>query len=293
MIIHISKYATTLQYVFMTPCSCKVHSVFDNTINVQYNERLLTLNHRDSPMTPMSINLDVSAQAFQSFQIKQHDFVMLSKEGIQIANDWFVRGQHQEIDLSYSRFEGSLDDDSLIILKENIFSFMMSTSTKGVLLSSLKYIFNIDQKDDTFLGNYVINMLMEIEAAKQPDLIVDKIASLLGLGEGLTPSGDDFICGVLAMWCYLSNEPTLDQMYKQLSQKVKQSVNKTTTVSKDYLLYATEGLFNEYVMNLFIEHRKNQPYLKYLHKISTLGHSSGTDFLVGMYFGLKTGGIQK
>ncbi len=291
MIIQVYKYSASLQPLLKVPTKCEIHSIFDSTINIQCQDRLISLSHKDAPLTPMGINLDCVKEDFASLNVKKEDEIRVDDKGLVLNNQRWVTLNDQTVDLSYPVYGDDIDHQELILLKVNIDSLLLSTPQKGVLLNVWRYLYYDYPKDSTLFGTYLSDSLIRIKQENDPIKLVQYISDLLGAGEGLTPSGDDFICGVLAIWTYLSNKQEINDLKSQLSDQVKAKAHKTTSVSKEYLLFASEGLFNEYVCSCFKKHKTHQPYLQYLHKISTLGHSSGTDFLVGMYFGLEKGGI--
>ena len=291
MIIQVHKYAASLQSLLNAPTKCEVHSIFDNTINIVCHDRLMTLSHKDAPLTPMSINFDCSKAEFAALNIKKEDEILVDAKGLYLSDQRLVHLSNQAIDLSYPVYDNDLEHDELIMFKVSLDSLLLSTPLKGVLLNGWRHLYYDYPKDTTFFGTYLTESLLKIKNESNLVKQVHHISDLLGAGEGLTPSGDDFICGVLAIFAYLSNDQKISELKTRLSEQIKQNAHKTTRVSKEYLLYASDGLFNEYVSDCFIKHKTQQPYLQYLHKISTLGHSSGTDFLVGMYFGLEIGGI--
>ncbi len=291
MIIQIFKYSASLQTLLSKPTTCEIHSIFDSTINVRCQHKLIALSHKTAPLTPMSINLDCSASAFEALNIKKEDDVFLDDNGLFLNNQRLFDFVNQAIDLSYPVYQKEIDDEELILLKANIDALLLSTSSKGLLLNCWRTLFYNYPKESSFLQSYLYDSLVDIKQESNLRKQARKISNLIGAGEGLTPSGDDFICGILAIFTYLSHDEKISERKELVSKQVKKNAHKTTDVSKEYLLYASDGLFNEYVSKCFNEHTHNQPYLQYLHKISTLGHSSGTDFLVGMYFGLEIGGI--
>jgi len=115
---------------------------------------------------------------------------------------------------------------------------------------------------------------------------------IVGLGLGLTPSGDDVLVGFLASHKILSSN-----FWKQLNGSslnntlVQIAVSKTTPVASEFLRYALDGIFSDTLYHVF----EALP-TKSSHKTDTLsiqefinwGHTSGTDTLVGVVLGLST-----
>ena len=122
---------------------------------------------------------------------------------------------------------------------------------------------------------------------KQND--VDKtreiLTGFLGMGQGLTPSGDDLIIGVLLVlnrW-----QDTLFPAYElhKLNQSIISAANqKTTTISENLIACAAQGSADErliYVADaIFTSDEHDQA--KCVSYLLELGNSSGVDSLVGM-----------
>lgn len=106
------------------------------------------------------------------------------------------------------------------------------------------------------------------------------LTDYLGRGQGLTPSGDDFIVGLyLVSFC----NTKVKELIKELEQVDFKEY--TTTISAEYLNAAKEGHFNPDLLELLA--CKNMNKFKYLiNTILDIGHSSGRDTLEGVLVGL-------
>jgi len=106
------------------------------------------------------------------------------------------------------------------------------------------------------------------------------VSALLGLGPGLTPSGDDFLGGMLIA-LYVCGEKSV---HKQLFTQVKSLLNSTGPVSRAHLKAAAlgEGSHSLHqVLNMLLEGNETQlePGIDAINKI---GHTSGWDALAGV-----------
>ena len=111
---------------------------------------------------------------------------------------------------------------------------------------------------------------------------------LLGLGPGLTPSGDDLIAGVLVVLNMLGNKQGVVQMRHMLDHHLDE---RTGPLSAAHLEMAALGMAAEavhealaaLVCGTLSDQRET------LASLSRIGHSSGWDVLVGMVTTLKAG----
>lgn len=111
---------------------------------------------------------------------------------------------------------------------------------------------------------------------------------MLGLGPGLTPSGDDFIVGYLAA-SYAFSDSNGQKKLHEIDQRLRPHLQMmTTNVSGHYLSKALQGEFVESLISLmtsFIiyDHYKTENYIT--DAISNHGHSSGLDCCFGVLVG--------
>ena len=105
-----------------------------------------------------------------------------------------------------------------------------------------------------------------------------KLSELIGLGIGLTPSGDDFLCGVLAGLHIQGKE--FSEFAYCLRDYIQKNLNRTNKISAAFLSCAVEGHFSHAVNELW-NNPSSEQISEMFHRI---GHSSGMDTLCGIYF---------
>lgn len=113
---------------------------------------------------------------------------------------------------------------------------------------------------------------------------------LIGLGGGLTPSGDDF-CAALITIINMPGSPFAEN-YRQLGYRLADSARRQTTViSQDMLELAAYGQARENVIALLREVSGGSAALieAAVMKVLQYGSLSGTDWAVGLTAGLELG----
>ncbi len=103
--------------------------------------------------------------------------------------------------------------------------------------------------------------------------------NLVGLGEGLTPSGDDFLCGMLAA-CYIIDSDSARCLRFALIAKLSENLFKTNDISAAFLRCSMEGQFGQAIIKLACGADKQTV----VQSFSAIGHSSGADTLSGLVF---------
>ena len=111
----------------------------------------------------------------------------------------------------------------------------------------------------------------------------DAVRGLVGLGHGLTPSGDDMLCGMLYCLHYNKWIKNGKEAASLLSHAVTEALAYTNTVSRRYLLAAAEGEYFSAVAELAEALSKNSDALPAsLSRLLEIGSSSGADIATGM-----------
>ena len=109
-----------------------------------------------------------------------------------------------------------------------------------------------------------------------------QLAALLGLGIGLTPSGDDFLCGMLAGSILAGRQR--EPFFLALRAEIAAGLSQTNDISAAFLQCALDGQFSEPVLAL----TKPEPEAaRIAESFSKIGHSSGFDTLCGIVFCLR------
>lgn len=114
--------------------------------------------------------------------------------------------------------------------------------------------------------------------------------SLLGLGNGLTPSGDDFCAALLTVF-HMSGSPFGEQ-HRQLGQQLASAARQQTTfISQEMLELAASGQTRENISAFLREFTgcSTDSLMRAADKVMAAGCLSGTDWAVGLTAGLEVG----
>jgi len=110
----------------------------------------------------------------------------------------------------------------------------------------------------------------------------------VGLGEGLTPSGDDCLVGLLALLHVTGHLPWLcsPAVRAQFCQYVRLG---TSQLSGEFVRCALDGHFAEPVVRLMraLCALDNGAWLTQAAALAAVGHSSGVDAMVGIVLGCR------
>lgn len=122
-----------------------------------------------------------------------------------------------------------------------------------------------------------VNQLMAgLEICSEP-MVTAATAQLVGLGQGLTPSGDDFLAGMLA--AFQAAAPTGSPCTALLAEAVSRHLGQTTLMSRHFLRWAIRRRYGESVRRVFVSPGAIAGLL-------AAGATSGADTATGIWAGL-------
>ncbi len=115
--------------------------------------------------------------------------------------------------------------------------------------------------------------------------------SLIGLGAGLTPSGDDFLVGYLAgLWATASDETSRREFVSTFGRGIVRLAQHTTDISRAYLEHAAQARVSGLIVTLLTEIGKgarSRIVQAATRAALSVGYTSGADGVVGVLIGLN------
>lgn len=116
-----------------------------------------------------------------------------------------------------------------------------------------------------------------------------EMQKLLGLGPGLTPSGDDFVIGMMAvLWLASITDSRNAETFRGLAAKTGCWENdRTTGIGAFFVKQASLGRFPEKLQNLLtaLSYAVEGRILRAIRELLELGATSGRDMATGVIFG--------
>jgi hypothetical protein len=116
----------------------------------------------------------------------------------------------------------------------------------------------------------------------------DAAARLVGLGQGLTPAGDDFLCGFFAAgWCRFAAGLTHAHLLTSFAEIARTLLERTTEISASFLRDALAGRISRPLAALAeaCSGRPESDLDGALLRLAAIGHSSGLDAATGFFYG--------
>lgn len=278
----------------------KVHSIFSSTINVVTDEgKIIAITRNRQGIVPYSIITDCENSFFE-LPIKQGERVLFRRDSVNFKKLYINLDFDLSTDLSLDMSSHTQFNQDFINYKlKNLKHFLMVNGNNAGMLSILSELSSIvkngDYRDTNNNFNVILPALSKLLHAfiKRDYRNIDQLAKdIVGFGLGLTPSSDDFLCGMMAAFLYGSKITIFSQEYylaifKNMVTKIE---GRTTIISENFLKNSSQGIFplfiKELCVNLFSDESYDRDqFTKLLNGILSFGETSGTDILCGIYIG--------
>ena len=251
-----------------------IHSVYGRTINLAVGGRLLSLQSAGSVLSPISLITDLSSDDMSRLWVQKGAAVRLGRACIELQNVKLSLADAQRRDLSCL---GPLSNLDIELLHYNI---KLSISHADTIGFDNIFIGNIQSAVLEYAHNYIRKCKIEF-LAKNYSTAATALCRLVGLGQGLTPSGDDFLCGVLAGLILTARASS--PFAKQLRQTLQSRLADTNDISRAFLQCAIDNQYSQPVFEL----AECQSHREILDSFKRIGHSSGIDTLCGILYALE------
>jgi hypothetical protein len=277
-----------------------VHSAFKSALNFSLSAggELLTLVISSEADLPQGIRLDTPAEfSFEIFHpgepvTCQDGFLRLGALTIELgsARRWKCDLSRLEIDITNPAVSAawSLVWDALNRRQKNLNAEIIAED-----------LFRPDKTARTrvsFTAGKVMRAL--VDATQRFDLAgISAVQTLIGLGSGLTPSGDDLLAGYIAgLWCTVSEKSDRAQFIAGFGKKIVQLSHLTNDISRTYLFHAAHGQVSSRLAMLAEEisrERKPEYILEAAESAIQIGNTSGMDAVTGLLVGISAWSAKK
>lgn len=254
----------------------QVHSVYNKTVNLSFGQSLLALQSRGSVSSPLTLETSCSPAELQALRLRPGMPAEFLSDELYVNDFRFglLNAQYWDAHLP----------SSLPAAPSHSLSFLLDCLRQCLPRGGFSDLMLPDGTDWTSspyaleASKILATARLSLRAGNWSQAAV-QLCSLIGLGEGLTPSGDDFLCGVLA-GCHLSDSPPAATLSRELRTLLPTFLKATNSISAGFLRCAADGLFSRPTIAL----AQGTSLSAAQEAFSSIGHSSGIDTLSGIIF---------
>ncbi|HWR45982.1 DUF2877 domain-containing protein [Sporomusa sp.] len=272
--------------------SGQVHSVFRQTVNISATDgRLYSIATAQQDNAPCSIRV-AAPIPFTEMGIQSGDKVQAAQGKLCVGNITIdiadIALWESVLPAFPARQSGMVLENHTNILRQCIARYGKSGGLRDLWFSSTSSAYQ--SVFSAVLTESAQNLLAALRK-KDFDEAYRRGCELIGLGGGLTPSGDDF-CAALLTVINMPKGP-FGEKYRRLGyQLADTAIQQTTVISQDMLKLAANGQARENVIAVLREVTGGSPASLEAAtlKVLQIGSLSGTDWAVGLTAGLELGG---
>lgn len=288
-VLHAEEYQQHIP-LFLNKHTCGfIHSTFKNGFNISVGGKLFFIGSTRNGELPFGIHID-------SLSIQK----MLAYLEVKTAVKWDIKEQElhflaipYKVSLQKARSytthlrkrTGSIQNlsNQLVVFLHPLLEKNISTGL-GCSIEDFMYSYVENNRSDKQIAHYIYRLLDALYLKDRRE-IERTLRFFLGRGQGLTPSGDDLLVGVLAINSVTS---AFSSFFLHQLQDLLVYENLTTDVGKEYLFYALKGEFSSSVINVIeaLLSGDEKQINNNVDQLLAMGHSSGADTLFGILIGL-------
>jgi hypothetical protein len=259
---------------FFTPGTYQLHSHFSKVVNYSCNKNLISVVCSEIGNGPVNIVVSESGN--------------LSDEKIIISKNK-ISGDTFSIDVSNANcYNSSIDANDIrqididFIIK-NLSPLLIKNASElslTVLLDDSRRI----NFSSSFEKEFLRKMISGAEKMNDAHFI-EAIKTFAGCGFGLTPSGDDFITGMLNA-LFILREISGNKNLDSLRNKILQEAESENIISSNAMKMAANGRFHERMKNMIfaLSEKDENKIHSNCHQLLTMGETSGADMLTGFLY---------
>lgn len=246
----------------------KIHSIFNNSVNlILENDLLINIIAENKGITPYSMcmlskNLNSIIKTLYikdsiAFNKDSNSLIIKDTYKINIKSDYVYDPQ-----IKFEHYNANMLENNINLVKK-------------IIKINPNWRFGLEDEN---LQLKINNLIIQLK--KDTQNIICCLDYFIGRGQGLTPTGDDFIVGLLSL-LIISNKIKLENNLYALKNNF---YNKTTRISYEFLNYAFLGHFSSVIKNFLLCLLSNDEskLVSSLYTLCNTGHTSGFDSIYGI-----------
>lgn len=259
------------------PFNGKVHSVFRRAINITTDltsEPWVSLLGQALPATPTAFQCDFGAHGDLTALVKAGDVVFMRGGVIRLPAAALV--------VNTSAAKDWPQTEPIMLLNQALIQRNFGLAEAGLS----QHCVAPQQQRIRSAHEYIqhLGLTTPMCLASAPEWLTNNI----GYGKGLTPSGDDFLLGVLAVLSSVYEiYPKAADIFQRIALQVQQQLGKTTDISAHYLSLALSRHFSQPVQWLvyyLLTTQDESTIAIAMAKNLSIGASSGADTIAGILY---------
>ncbi len=258
-----------------------LHSRFAHVLNYRNESCIISLIDSDKYLSGRTIHVSGLPQG--------DDPVQVSSSQVVVARTRVSRDGVPRFDSTFGGFSHEQDFTALIDTMKTV----LDARAPERSLAALYHPRHARGFASGFEKAVLERFFQAFETLRRGD-VVGSVERFRGVGFGLTPSGDDFIIGLLQA---LSSLPPSGAL-RTIKQEILERASGCAELSWQFMRDAEAGIYPKDIKELFTAARDRNPngVEQHIGNVLSHGHSSGADTLAGLvagfeWFSARRGGV--
>jgi hypothetical protein len=281
------------------PLTLSIHSVFQKVVNIKTDSPLIiTIANSEQKNLPYGLLCNTTGIDFRNLLLAGQPVVVGDKT-LNFIDRLFVI-DFSSASIWHAEYQKTIHGSSLDQIRVRLewLKHYSQIQTSGRGLTSLSHV--IDelvhgqpiQLSTRMEQKAVVGLADVLEGLHQLDYkkIVDGGQELIGLGVGLTPSGDDLLISLLLSVIAVNQDPVRRIALNAVRDLSAISQNKTTDISINQYQIASEGYLSKRFMDVIESIINLDPQTIMKEKADfmiSFGETSGLEILIGLLLGMR------
>lgn len=266
----------------------KIHSVYNKVLNlVDEKKQIYSIVLKNFDNLPAALKIDTIV-SFKSLEIILDDEIIVNSKKIEIGDKLLINLKHEKFiiwDSNLKSLSNINDAEVKYNLTKSAEILTKEPSFRGAVyfyLSAYNYLSKEKTSEikinlvEKYLKSEILKNIIEADIENKDPL------SIIGLGMGLTPSGDDFLTGYLGVMGIIKYRYS-QKIFSTFKNKIIKSDFSTTDISKAMLLNILDlkarGKISDFIYSVNQDFKIFETAFK---NVLTIGSTSGSDIAAGV-----------
>jgi hypothetical protein len=273
-----------------------VHSAFHSAMNLRLSDGggLLTLVRADEPDLPQGIRVNTpEGFTFENFQIGEPAICRQGKLSFETSGLAVYLSGARRWECDLSRLEIYTGNPAVSAAWGLVWETLNQRQKRLQAEIIADDLLGVDKTISSGIVSKAGQAMRGlVNATRHFDLAgTAAVEALIGLGPGLTPSGDDLLAGYMTgLWCTVRKKNDRAQFIRELGQRIIELSVRTNDISRTYLFHAVHGQVSSRITALAeaISHAEEPDrILETAEQAMQTGSTSGMDSVTGLLLGIS------
>ena len=287
-VFEITNYGLAAEPLFQMRKQGSVVAVFDNSFYIETSGCLVCIVRDDLPAGPLNVSASwPKSLSWSACGLKRGDRASVADRSIFVGRSFQFDGSRAQI----WRPPSSPKNWNQHTLRQGIIALTKVLQLQAPARSFARLMLQWSEHEQ--LNNFDAKVRQQLKAIRGTSITTcdmpeaaNRLQKFIGLGGGLTPSGDDFIGGMLIALVGAGHQKAADDICETIMPVARKRSNRISVAHLDCASQGVASLPLHHLLNAVLCGRSTE-VARLAKDINQIGHTSGWDIAAGMLFALE------